>query len=87
MSGVYELLTKGTVTSSHSDHPATRRCTTDVLDFTLHGLVFESSYSLAGGRYNLILTHSSCFQPPIYPQHPHISVFQHVMRCSTCLES
>lgn len=53
VSGVYELLTMGTVTSSHHDHPAKRRGTTDVADFTTHGLVFQSSYKLADGRYDL----------------------------------
>ena len=67
MSGVYELLTKGTVTGSHTDHPATRRGATDVPDFTSHGLVFESSYMLAGGRYHLILTLSLCRRRPHAP--------------------
>ena len=54
MSGVYELLTKGLVSSSHHDHPANRRATTDVADFTSHGLVFQSSYKLADGRYDIV---------------------------------
>ena len=51
MSGVYELLTKGVVTSSHPDHPARRRGTPDVCEFTSHGLLFKSSYKLGDGRY------------------------------------
>ncbi len=54
MSGVYELLTKGLVSSSHHDHPAKRRAAADVADFTSHGLVFQSSYKLADGRYDIV---------------------------------
>ena len=50
VSGVYELLTKGMVTRTHHDHPASRRGAADVPDFTFHGLVFKSSYELAHGR-------------------------------------
>ena len=56
MSGVYELLTEGVVTSSHHDHPAQRRAATGVADFTSHGLVFKSSYKLADGRHDLSST-------------------------------
>lgn len=54
VSGVYELLTKGLVSSSHHDHPAKRRAAADVADFTSHGLVFQSSYKLADGRYDIV---------------------------------
>ena len=48
--GVYQLLTTGCVTSSHQDHPATRRGAADVPGFTSHGLIFQSAYKLADGR-------------------------------------
>ena len=57
MSGVYELLTKGVVTDSHHEHPANRRGAIDVPEFTSHGLVFESSYKQADGRYSFLILH------------------------------
>lgn len=79
MSGVYELLTKGVVSSSHHDHPASRRGATDVPDFTSQGLIFQSAYRLADGRCSP--------QPTCHAKMRFIQCLLHILEACTCIYS
>jgi hypothetical protein len=71
VSGVYTLLTRGSLAPDHPDHPASRRRPGESgnrdfrgVELTTEGISLASAYSLANGRWGNRLSIAECCGGP-----------------------